>query len=168
MTKRNLIAMSPDLCNYLLKWPKDSTLWGVKLSLTGWIISKEGSLNEGRCTHMWIDTFVLRCYYLRKCVWVHLYIIYTYKLYMWEKMSATHFWKLIISKQDRITGIHSFGNKSIEDVFGSFFSIIVFKMSLSCLYSLWLQNNVYQLFFLGINQPKLFLGVVTQRGWNNV
>lgn len=73
-------------------------------------------------------------------------------------MSASLFKKNSYIKQDRIASIHSFGNKSIANVFGLFLSIIVFKMSLAYFYSPSPQDSIYQLFFLEISQPMLFLG----------
>lgn len=52
-----------------------------------------------------------------------------------ERKCQHHFFENSYIKQDRIAGIHSFGNKSIANVFGLFLSIFVFKMSLAYFYS---------------------------------
>lgn len=58
------------------------------------------------------------------------------------------------TNQKGIIGIHSFGNKSIENVFGLFSLIIIFKMSLELLFFIQAPEQRRPAFFSG-DQPIL-------------
>lgn len=72
------------------------------------------------------------------------------------------------TKHKAIIGIRSFRNKSLENIFGLVFLIIVFKMSLKLLFSFKTQINTSQLSFLRISRPTFSLEAVTWGKWCDV